>query len=110
MTEVADAIYAPPRYLAKILGQLAREGVLESTRGPAGGFRLAQKRERVSLARIVAVFEPTTRPRCLLGHGICGQNLSCPVHDRWAPIARSMSDFFAHTTIADLLSSRTTLS
>lgn len=102
--EVARAVHAPPKYLAKILGQLARAGILNSTRGPAGGFRLALGDERASLASIVAVFENAERHRCLLGHGICGQNPSCTVHEKWSPIARSASDFFANTTIADLLS------
>ena len=105
--EVASTIEAPPRYLAKILGQLAREGLLESTRGPAGGFRIAPRRERATLADIVGVFETSAPRRCLLGHGVCGNNPQCTVHERWAPIATSMSDFFGRTTIADLLSTRT---
>ena len=105
--EIAAAVHAPPRYLAKILGQLARAGFLRSMRGPAGGFRMAPRRERAPLAAIVAVFEASEPRRCLLGYGICGQNPSCTVHERWAPIARSTADFFGHTTIADLLSPRT---
>src|SRR6188768_3085965 len=41
VTEIADATDAPRNYLAKILGQLARAGLLESTRGPTGGFRFS---------------------------------------------------------------------
>lgn len=105
LPEIATAIHAPPRYLAKILGQLARAGILTSARGPAGGFRLAPRRERASLSSIIAVFEEPERRRCLLGHGVCGQNPSCAVHEKWAPIAQSSADFFARTTIGDLLSS-----
>lgn len=104
--EVANAVAAPRKYLAKILGQLARAGVLESARGPSGGFRLAPRQERESLAAIVAVFETPAPRRCLLGHGTCGQVPSCAVHARWAPIARDTSDFFSSTSIADLVSPR----
>jgi Rrf2 family protein len=107
LPEIAKAAHAPPRYLAKILGQLAREGILESTRGPSGGFRLAAKPGSVSLADIVAVFEKAEPRRCLLGHGTCGSNPNCSVHERWAPIANSMDELFGRTTISDLLSSRT---
>jgi len=103
--EVAEAVDAPPRYLAKTLGHLARARVLASTRGPAGGFRLAVQRERLTLARVVAAFEGRHKPRCLLGSGLCGQNPDCTVHDRWAPISNRMTEFFTHTTVADLLSS-----
>ena len=105
LPEIAAAIHAPPRYLAKILGQLARAGILTSARGPTGGFRLAPRRERASLSSIIAVFEEQERRRCLLGHGVCGQNPACAVHEKWAPIAQSSADFFARTTIGDLVSS-----
>lgn len=105
--EIAKAVHAPPRYLAKILGQLARAGFLQSTRGRAGGFRATPRSARATLAAIVAVFEASEPRRCLLGHGICGQNPSCTVHDKWAPIARSTADFFSRTTINELLSPRT---
>lgn len=103
--EIAAAVHAPRNYLGKILGQLARAGFLDSTRGPAGGFRLARHAKHQSLADIVSIFGESGRRRCLLGDGICGQNPSCMVHDRWAPIAQATTEFFARTTLAALLSS-----
>lgn len=106
LKEVAEAVDAPPRYLAKVLSQLARAGYLTSTRGPAGGFALTPRRAPVSLAAIAAVFAQARPPRCLLGSGPCGSNPDCPVHQRWAPIASSMSSFLAGTTVAELVTSR----
>src|SRR5690349_11612005 len=85
--DVAAEIDAPRNYVAKILSQLARVGILESVRGPAGGFRLAVPPTTVRLADIVAAFRRSSEQRCLLGHGICGSNPSCGAHRRWAPIA-----------------------
>ena len=107
LSEVARATHAPPRYLAKILGLLTRAGFLDSIRGRDGGFRIAPHRENASLAEIVAVFELTEPRRCLLGHGTCGENPSCTVHEKWAPIARSTAAFFAETRINELQSPRT---
>jgi Rrf2 family protein len=104
LPEIAAEIRAPARYLAKILGHLARAGVLISTRGPAGGFQLPDGQDRMSLSSIIAVFERPTRRRCLLGHGTCGQTPGCAVHEKWAPIAQSTADFFARTTIGELAS------
>ena len=106
LQEVASAVDAPPRYLAKILGKLARSGVLVSSRGRNGGFTTVKGRQRAALADIAAVFEPSVPARCLLGAGLCGHNPGCAVHDRWSPIASSMNEFLRGTTIADLLSTR----
>lgn len=102
--EVAAAVNAPRNYLGKILGTLARAGYLESSRGPAGGFRLARGAEQHPLSVVVAVFEATEARRCLLGHGDCGKSPACTAHQRWSPIAHAMDEFFARTTLADLLS------
>jgi Rrf2 family protein len=104
--EVASEINAPRNYVAKILSQLARVGILESVRGPTGGFRLAAPATTVHLADVVAAFRRPAEQRCLLGHGVCGSNPSCGAHRRWAPIAKTLDGFFADTTIADLLATR----
>ena len=104
--DVATGITAPRNYIAKILSQLVRAGILESVRGPTGGFRLAGLPTTVRLADVVAAFGRSVERRCLLGHGVCGNNPSCGAHRRWAPIARTLDGFFADTTIADLLATR----
>ena len=103
LREVAEASNAPPRYLAKLLADIARAGLLDSTRGPNGGYRLAKRERAATLADIASVFEPVEPRRCLLGHGICGQNPHCTVHERWAPIAGSIDQFFDTTTAQDLV-------
>ena len=103
LAEVARETRAPARYLAKILAQLTREGFLESARGPAGGYRLSPTHRDASLSAVAAVFDAPMARRCLLGTGVCGRNPSCPVHERWSPIANAMTSFFSNTTVSDLL-------
>ena len=100
--ELATAIGVPQNYLSKTLHQLARAGILTSTRGPTGGFRLAVPAESLTLQRVAATFESAPPRRCLLGHGICGETPFCSVHTRWAPIASAVQTFFGTTTVADL--------
>jgi Rrf2 family protein len=103
LREVAEASNAPPRYLAKLLADLARAGLLDSTRGPNGGYRVAPRKKAASLADVASVFEPVQPRRCLLGHGICGESPQCAVHDRWSPIAHSLNAFLASTTVAEIV-------
>jgi Rrf2 family iron-sulfur cluster assembly transcriptional regulator len=99
---LAASLAIPPNYLAKTLSALARAGVLVSARGPNGGFRLGDAPERITLERITAPFGEQGPRRCLLGTGTCGENPSCPVHERWLPVAVASDRFFRTTTIADL--------
>ena len=102
--DIAHAVDVPRNYLSKTLHQLARAGVLASSRGPAGGFRLAVPAAALTFERVIGVFgeQPHGR-RCLLGTGPCGANPACPVHARWKPVAGTVTAYFATTTIADAL-------
>lgn len=101
--EVAAATGAARNYLSKTLHALARAGVLTSTRGPTGGFRLARPPAAISLERIVAPFEPVGPRRCLMGFPSCGDANPCAIHDRWKVVATNVETFFRETTVAGLL-------
>jgi Rrf2 family transcriptional regulator, nitric oxide-sensitive transcriptional repressor len=103
VNDIAMEIDAPSGYLAKILSELARAGILESSRGPGGGFRIATHPNALALADVVRAIEGREERRCLLGHGRCGANPQCTAHTRWSPIATAMDAFFGNTTLADLL-------
>lgn len=105
---MAATVGAPVNYLAKTLHFLARAGILASTRGPNGGFRLAAPADVLSIHDVVAPFIPQGERRCLMGLGTCGHNPDCPVHARWLPVAEQVDAFLRHTTIADLLQSGST--
>jgi Rrf2 family iron-sulfur cluster assembly transcriptional regulator len=101
--EIAAAMGCPRNYLSKTLHILTRAGVLRSERGPRGGFRLASAPDRITLARVVAPFEPVGERRCLVGRPTCGDANPCAAHHRWKKVAGSVDDFFTKTTIAGLL-------
>jgi Rrf2 family iron-sulfur cluster assembly transcriptional regulator len=101
--EIARSLRTPRNYLSKTLHLLTRAGILRSARGPKGGFQLTDRPERVALSRVIAPFEPASERRCLLGRPECGGTHRCFAHDRWTRTAGLVEDFFASTTVADLL-------
>lgn len=102
--EMAQELDIPSNYLSKILHSLARAGVLDSERGPHGGFRLAQPAAETSLADIVGPIDPAILDQaCLLGRPKCSEESACAVHDHWKRVREPLVRFFRETTIADLL-------
>jgi Rrf2 family protein len=101
---IADAMGAPRNYLAKTLNALAKAGLVTSTRGPQGGFRLAVAPEALTLARVIDLFdEPRAHERCLLGNRPCDPANPCAAHRRWTAIAAARRAPLASTTVADLI-------
>lgn len=102
--EIAVALDVPANYLSKILHQLARAGVVESTRGPHGGFRLARPAELIGLADVIEPFDSLEhRRRCLLGRPECSDRNPCGAHERWKHVKNQTTDFFRDTSVADVL-------
>jgi len=100
--DIAQALDVPRNYLSKTLHQLARAGVVTSTFGPGGGFRLAAPAESLTLARVVGPFDSAGERHCLLGRARCADADPCPAHARWKGISAQIEQFFAVTTVADL--------
>ena len=103
-SDLADATGIPKNYLAKLLHQLARQGVLVSERGSRGGFRLAKHPSKISLASIVAPVDPGFSDQaCLLGRPTCSDKDPCPAHDRWKQLSEGINRFLDETTLEDLV-------
>lgn len=101
---IAAAIGVPRNYLGKVLHTLSQAGVLDSTRGPRGGFKLAVEPAVLTLAAVVEPFQRMPERRhCLLGNGACDPDNPCHSHQRWQRMADRVTDFFQDTTVAVLL-------
>ena len=101
--EIAVVLGRPRNYLSKTLHALVRAGVLRSERGPKGGFQLSAPPEKVTLAQVIAPFEPVDQRRCLLGRPQCSDKHPCMLHERWSRVAAPVDAFLTTTTIAHLL-------
>jgi Rrf2 family protein len=102
--DMAAALAVPERYLARVLNVLARRGVLTSSRGARGGFRLALHPSQLVLADIVAPFDAVGEaPQCLLRNQRCGTGEPCIAHYRWEEVAANVRAFFRNTTVEDLI-------
>lgn len=105
--DVARDLDVPRNYLSKILHELGKEGILDSTRGPKGGFRLARPAKKITLKEVVERFDPEAladEGRCVLGRLKCDDRDPCAAHERWKGVASRIRAFFRETTLAELTS------
>lgn len=102
--DVAAALDIPANYLGKILHELARSRVLDSTRGKRGGFCLAAPPDEIPLSRVVSLFDDLGNgAKCLLGRPECSDVQPCAAHAQWKVVSEQVNNFFRHTTVGDLL-------
>lgn len=103
--DLAERAEVPSNYLAKILLELKRAGLVGATRGSGGGYRLAKQPEEVALADIVEVFDgPCCAPRCLLGSDRpCSPDSPCSFHWKWHRVRRTFALFLQTTTLGEVV-------
>jgi Rrf2 family protein len=102
-TEIAKAEGLPAPVLGKVLQELVRKGLLESRRGPGGGFRLARKPELTTLRDVVAAIDGLDQfAECAVGLEGCSDNSPCPLHDTWKGIRAQLMSYLEATTLADM--------
>jgi len=101
--EIAKAEGLPAPVLGKVLQELARKGLLESRRGPGGGFRLARKPQLITLRDVVAAIDGLDQfAECAVGLEGCSDNSPCPLHDTWKGLRRQLMNNLEVTTLADM--------
>ena len=101
---VAEALGAPRNYLGKTLGSLVGKGIVSSSPGRKGGFRLAIPARELTVARIVdAVDPPRPESMCLLGGRLCTEDRPCDAHKRWKAAMDLCRAPFERLTVAEII-------
>ncbi len=95
-------------YLEQLFGKLRRHEIVESVRGPGGGYHLARATRDVTVADIIiAVDEPLDATQCG-GKGNCHgsdhkNGLHCMTHDLWSNLNSKMVDYLDSVSLQDLV-------
>jgi Rrf2 family transcriptional regulator, iron-sulfur cluster assembly transcription factor len=93
----------PAPVLGKVLQELVRKGLLESRRGPGGGFRLARKPQLITLRDVVAAIDGLDQfLECAVGLERCSDESPCPLHDTWKGLRTQMMNYLQVTTLDDM--------
>jgi Rrf2 family transcriptional regulator, iron-sulfur cluster assembly transcription factor len=95
-------------YLEQLFGKLRRHGLVESVRGPGGGYCLAKALGAVTVAEIIlAVDEPIDATQCG-GKENCRDEQKCLTHDLWAALNQRIFDYLGAVSLQQLVEEQKT--
>jgi Rrf2 family protein len=87
--EIASNINVPVPFLAKLLQDLARKGVVSSSKGPNGGFYLTDENRSQKLLVVVDEIDGLVKlEQCVLGLTNCSSEKPCPMHSMVQPLRK----------------------
>ncbi len=104
LADIANAIDSPPSFTAKILQLLTKNNcVINSVRGPNGGFYITDKAKQLQLRKVLeALNENDLFDKCILGLKKCSETKPCPLHFQYKPLKQELIHLFQNNTIQDL--------
>ena len=104
---ISEALELPTPYLAKILQQLAKHKILQSVKGPHGGFSMNRDPKKVTLLDIIEIIDGDDFfKNCIIHDCSCAvvdhKKLPCPIHDDYGSLRAGLIDLFEKKTIYEL--------
>ena len=112
LASVAEAETLPLSYLEHLVAKLREAGLVSSTRGAHGGYRLARPAEEIDMLEVVVALEGPVAPmdcfhvdregRVLCSHESDG-NQACATKMLWTRVQGGVTRALAGTTLADLV-------
>jgi len=103
--EISKELGIPTAFLGKILQMLAKREVLDSTKGPHGGFNLKKPAMDISLLEIIEIIDgPNVFNQCVTMTSSCQHESRCSLHDKIAPYMDEIKRLLLTESIADMAS------
>ncbi|MBT5795935.1 MAG: Fe-S cluster assembly transcriptional regulator IscR [Porticoccaceae bacterium] len=106
LAEISERQTISLSYLEQLFASLRKAGLVDSVRGPGGGYRLVGTTDLICVADIIkAVNESIDSTNCG-GKGDCQGGSICLTHNLWNDLSRQINDFLSGISLADLVAKR----
>lgn len=103
LKEISKAINSPEAFTAKILQDLVKADLLNSVKGPHGGFQLEGDPSLIFLSEIVhSIDGDMIFTGCALGLETCSEAHPCPVHHKFKAVRDHLTGMLMTTSLKDV--------
>ena len=97
--EIAEAFQASEAHLSKVMQRLVRAGMVNSVRGPKGGFEVGKPTDEISLLQLYEIFEgPVPGTTCLFRKSVCGLD-NCVIGDLLSNVNDEVIEYMTQTSL-----------
>tara|TARA_Y100000590_G_scaffold342886_1_gene391654 strand:- start:627 stop:1067 length:441 start_codon:yes stop_codon:yes gene_type:complete len=106
LTEISLRQGIPISFLEQIFLKLKKSNLVQSSRGPLGGYLLTKSPEEIKLSNIIsAVDERVKTVGCKKESkkGCNGKLIKCITHDLWDDLENHINNFFERNTLKDIV-------
>ena len=103
LQEIAEREDISINYLEQLFAKLRRKKIVNSVRGPGGGYVLAKKADEIRMGEIIEAVEESLAPvACVEGDNGCGRIDKCVTFKLWKGLGDRIKEFLNSITVQDL--------
>jgi len=104
LKDIAKRQEISEKYLWQLISPLKIAGLVNSTRGPSGGYTLAKKPSEITLNDIVSVLDgPLCIVDCVKDPSLCKRSANCVTREVWSETSEELSKVLASKTLEDMI-------
>lgn len=101
--EISISAGVPEQYIAKVLQILSKQNIIQSYKGPHGGFFIDEKHQKIKLIEIVTAIDGESLfTSCGLGLHECSEKNPCPLHNSFKGIRNDIKKMLQKTSLNEL--------
>ena len=103
--EISREAAVPYAYIAKTFQVLVSSGILQSRKGPSGGFLFARKPSKIYLIDVMNALDDSKQSplsKCVMGLERCGDANPCPLHFIWLATTKKITEKLKDNTLLDM--------
>jgi len=93
-------------YLEQLFSRLRKHGLVDSTRGPGGGYRLSRDADGISIAEVISAVDETVDATRCQGMKNCQDTHTCLTHQLWSDLSDQIREFLGSITLAQVVQKR----
>lgn len=91
-------------YLEQLFARLRKNGLVLSTRGPGGGYRLSREAIEIAVVDVITAVDEYVDVMKCGGRGDCADGGCCLTHELWEELSDNIHEFLAGISLGDLVS------
>ncbi|MEW6992379.1 Fe-S cluster assembly transcriptional regulator IscR [Colwelliaceae bacterium 6441] len=103
LADISDRQGISLSYLEQLFSRLRKHGLVNSIRGPGGGYRLGKCSAKIAVADVISAVDESVNATKCGGKGNCQSGHQCLTHTLWEGLSQRIEDFLQGITLSELV-------
>jgi Rrf2 family iron-sulfur cluster assembly transcriptional regulator len=104
LPEIAERQYISLSYLEQLFSRLKKSGLVESIKGPGGGYKLSKDADDIVISDVIQAVDENLETTACNGKSNCHNNQQCLSHNLWEDLGAEIKNFLSDVTLQQVIS------